>query len=289
MTVFSKEDKKRVFFYADKDAKYYDIVEELTQPCIDLIHNTMIDLVEYSIQQKTNIGQAHPITVLVVGSGTGAEAFRLLDRFPSIHIVAVDFSPAMNSEFTRKFSQVYPDVPFSSKVTLIEEDFFEGTCEPRALCGHLTGIMCQDGFDVAVAGFFLHHYTAEKKRFFYQRIYQCLNKEGALIHGDLFSFQSRSLSKYAHQFGERWIRKQLTNPDPPLVEKHNQLGIDAARLCQEWVHHWNHSHIYHPAERPYAAVTTTYCSHEEMVLEIGYKEFGFPFRLWEAGILWATK
>lgn len=290
MIAFSDEDKKSVFFYADEDAKYYDIVEELAQPNIDLIHDTMIDLVEFSISQKypRYMEVDRLVTVLDVGSGTGAEAFRLLDRFPNIHIIAVDFSPSINREFERKFNKSYPDIDFVSKVTLLEEDFFGESCDPSSLKQNLLKNTGQNGFDAVVAGFFLHHYSGEQKQTFYKRVYECLNKGATLIHGDLFSFQSQALSKYAHEFGERWIRKQLSNPDVHLAEKHKKLGSDASRFCQTWIHHWNNTHDYNPAERPFANVSQNE-NHEQMIIDAGFIELGFPFRLWEAGILWALR
>ena len=96
MNSISDNDKKRVFFYADEDAKYYDIVEALTQPYIDLIHDTMVDLVEYSLTWLRQKPSDRPLYLLDVASGTGAEAFRLLERFDDLRIIAVDFSPPMN-------------------------------------------------------------------------------------------------------------------------------------------------------------------------------------------------
>lgn len=293
MTLFSDEDRKRIFFFTDEDAKYYDLVEELTQPCIGLIHDTMIDLVEYSLGSKRAEAREQQLVVLDPGSGTGAEAFRLLARFDNIHIVAIDFSPAMNQEFRRKFLKRYPRLDFPTKVTLLEEDVFGTTCAPDELIEHLPGLASRDGYDAAVAGFFLHHYSAEQKREFYQRMYESLRPGGVLIHGDLFGFQSRALTRYAHDFGERWIRKQLSNPDAHLREKQGELGAHADRLCREWVAHWNCTHVYHPAERPYpeSAVDSGYpcADHESMIRAAGFREIACPFRLWEAGVIWARR
>lgn len=293
MTVFSNEDRRKIFFYADKDAKYYDVVEELTQPHIDLIHDTMIDLAEYSFLWKQPNNEKETYYILDIGSGTGAEAFRAIERFANVHIVAIDFSTAMNRIFRQKFIERHAGATFSSKVTLIEEDFFSDVCRPANLLNNLSIKETFQGFNAVIAGFFLHHYPAHKKIEFYHRAFEFLKTGGVLIHGDLFGYQSKSLSNYSHDFGERWISRQLLTPDEHLIEKKKAIGKAAGRLRKEWLRHWNDTHIYHPAERPYDTAMFSdnleIMGYEGFVKKAGFLEFGFPFRLWEAGILWAKK
>ena len=293
MSVISDEDKKKKFFYADEDAKYYDLVEELTQPYIDLIHDTMVGLIEYSLTWKCEKPLGCPFYVLDIASGTGAEAFRLLERFDDIHIViaAVDFSRPMNREFRRKFAERHPDGDFDSCVTLIKDDFFGKTCAPENLMSLLPRDLVPRAFDAVIAGFFLNHYPIETQKEFYRRTHAVLRPDGTLVLCEGMSFESQRLSEFAHDFGEHWIRKQLSNPDEHLRSKYNALGSDAARLRRQWIDHWQNAHIYAPdvtftGSRP-PGCEETRPSHTSMALEAGFQEIGFPFRLWEAGILWA--
>lgn len=293
MSVITNGDKKKIFFYANEDAEYYDLLEEFTQPCIDLIHDTMVDLVVYSLTWKLRKAVESPFYVLDVASGTGAEAFRLLRQINEIQIVAVDFSPPMNQQFRRKFAEQYPDRDFQSVITLIEDDFFGEACAPENLLTRLPKDSNQQCFDAIIAGFFLHHYPAKIKQEFFKRTYELLRPTGALVLCEAISFESQRLSDFAHDFGERWMQKQFSNPDERLQSKYNALGSEAVRLYRQWIDHWQNTHIYAPdvtivggQQVGDVEIDTSYAS---MALKAGFKEIGFPFRLWEAGILWALK
>jgi SAM-dependent methyltransferase len=289
VSLISDQDKKNVFFYADEDAKYYDLLEKLN-PYIDLIHDTMVDLVEYSLTWKNEKALGRPFHILDVASGTGAEAFRLLKRFSDIHIVAVDFSPPMNREFRRKFNEQYPDCDFASCVTLIEDDFFSEACAPENLISLLPGDLEPRAFDVVIAGLFLNHYPIETQQEFYRRAHAALRPGGTLVLCEDIAFESQRLSEFAHDFGDRWIRKQFRDPDEYLRNKYN---IDTARLRQQWIDHWQNAHIYAPdvtfTDGRQSDSGETNLSHASMALEAGFQKIGFPFRLWEAAILWGEK
>lgn len=291
MRSFSDGDKENVFFYANQDARYYDQLEEFTQPHIDLIHDTMVELIVYSLTGHDTTESDRPFHILNVASGTGAETFRLLRQFKDVSIVAVDFSPPMNRELRRKFAERYPDQEFASRVTLIENDIFGDACSPEALISMLPNEVESCGFDAVVGGLFLHHYPVEKIREFYRRAHAVLKPGGVLVLCEAISFESQSLSHFAHDYGEQWMRKQFTDPDENLRNTRDSLGKDAERLCTQWIRHWNTEHVYIPD-------VTIHCSplqdhhestatHAALAVEAGFQEVGFPFRLWEAAVLWA--
>jgi len=293
MSTISNKIRKKVFFYADEDAKYYDIVEGLTQPYIDLIHDTMVDLVEYSLTWNNDINLDRPYYLLNVASGTGAEAFRLLKRIENIHIVMVDFSQPMNREFRRKFDEQYPDCDINSKVTMIEEDFFSEILSPENLISLLPENLTPRVFDGIIAGFFLHHYPTEIKEEFFKKTHALLRPSCALVLCEAINFMSKSLSEFSHDFGERWIRKQFSDPDEHLQRNFKRIGKDAMRLKQSWINHWNNTHIHSPDIKfdriqtaDHEKINPSYAS---MAMDAGYKEIGFPFRFWEVGVLWAKK
>jgi len=279
-----------LFFYAGDDAKYYDIVEELTQPYIDLIHDNMIDLVEYSISWEQNTPVNRPFVVLVIASGTGAEVFRLLDRFKgNIHILAVDYSPFMNDQLIAKFNKRYPNREFKKSITLVENDIFSTECEPKKLCALIPKEIRVSKFDAVVAGFFLHHYRPDKKQLFFNNTYEVLRKRGVLVLCEAVSYQSKELSKFAHDFGERWMKKQFTDPEEHLKENFKLLGSDAQRLKKQWIEHWNTQHHYSADYNIMKKMDDTCPTYAEMAIQEGYKEVGFPFRFFEVGTLGGIK
>lgn len=293
MSLISDDERKRMFFYADSDGSHYDITAELTQPHLDLIHDTMVDLVEYSVTWKREKPLERPFYVLVVASGTGAETLRLLKRNSDIRIIAVDFSPLMNHELRRKFDEQYPRRDFDSYVKLIEEDFFGDRCGPDALLSFLPASLQPRAFDVVVGSFFLHHYSFPTKQEFFRRSQAVLRPNGALVLCEPFAFESASLTDFAYDFDERWIRKQFMDPDVHLRSKRDALGSDAAGLCSKWIEHRANTHICGiDAKFTSAPILTserTTPSHASMALAAGFQEIGFPFRLWETGILWARR
>lgn len=281
-------EREDVFFYATRDVKYYDLLEELAQPYIDLIHDTMVDLMAYSLRDACGDRYADP-RVLIIGSGTGAELFRVLDRFPRAQLVAIDFSPQMNAELRRKFTERRPRQDFDRRINLIEADFFSDRCQSEKLLRDLPS-RYSGLFDVVIAGFFLHHYNESTKALFYRRAAALLRAPGFLVHGDLFNFQSDLLSAFAHDFGERWIRKQMSDPDPTLRAKFDAVGSEIHRLREEWITHWNATHQYAPiesAERRTGSAPDL--GQAAIALREGFSDIGCPFRLWEAAILWARK
>lgn len=279
-----------LFFYAGDDAKYYDIVEELTQPYIDLIHDNMIDLVEYSISWKKKTPVNRPFVVLVIASGTGAEVFRLLDRFKgNIHIVAVDHSPFMNEQLIEKFNKRYPNKEFKKSITLVESDIFSTECEPKTLCAFIPKEIKAKKFDAVLAGFFLHHYPTDKKQLFFNNTYEVLRKSGVLVLCEAVSYQSKELSKFAHDFGERWMQKQFTDPEEHLKENIKLLGEDAQRMKKQWINHWNTQHHYQADFNIMNKTDDVSTTYTEMAIQAGYKDIGFPFRFFEVGTLWGMK
>lgn len=293
MSPISDEERKKIFPYAYEDAKYYDLMEELTQPYIDLIHDTMVDLVRDSLTWKSEKTVKSPFYMLDVASGTGAEAFRLLKCFDDVQIVAVDFSPPMNREFRRKFSKQYPKRDFASCITLIAKDFFSKACAPENLVSRLPEDLKPRAFDAVISGFFLNHYPIETQQEFYRRAYAALRPGGVLVLCEGIGFESQRLSEFSHDFGTRWIDKQFTDPDEHLRGKYSALGSEATRLHQQWSEHWRDAHVYIPdvtltggRRLGHGEASQSYAN---MALETGFREVGFPFRLWETGILWAMK
>jgi hypothetical protein len=142
-------------------------------------------------------------------------------------------------------------------------------------------------FSAVVIGFVTHHYSSEDKREFYLRAAGVLERGGILVHGDLFSYGSKWLAALAHQVGEDWITKQLTNPDSNLQSRFDKIRHIAARLRNAWLTHWNFTHVYAPVQWTSKSFSGDCLDHVTILRQLGFCEVECPFRLWELGIIWA--
>jgi SAM-dependent methyltransferase len=287
------EARDTYFFSHDQEfVQYYDIVAELISPHLKTIHDLMVDLVTESIEKcHDGIDAVDRPCILIVGSGTGAEALRIAKRMPKARIVAVDFSPAMNEEFKKQYARSFPERHFATDIVLFEHDFLSSDCAPQSLTNSLNKYFPFEKFDAAVMGFVTHHYPPQQKLEFYQRMTSMLREGGTLVHGDLFSYGSQWLSGLAHETGERWMRRQLTDPDPNMRSAFEKIRHIADRLLDAWVQHWNNTHIYspidHQCDNMFAQAKSNPVSQIAMLRQLGFSEIECPFRLWEVGVIWA--
>jgi len=285
-------DSSRTFFFAEAGAQYYDVIEELIQPFMGLIHDTMASLVEYALGDAGKKPPGGNVTVLDVGSGSGAEALRVLARFPEAQIVSVDFSESMNAEFKKKLDSAFPGAIESGQVKLLESDFFSPACEPQTLCGHLGNP--ETGYDAVLCGFMLHHYPYDAKREAYQRMHDVLRDGGTLVHGDLFSFGSERLARWAHAFGEQWIQGSFSAVSDDVRSAMAGVGHRPEDVLAQWIDHWNNTHVLDALEnilpnvRPETSQSSP-LSCRAALSAAGFRESGCPFRLWDAGVLWAWR
>jgi ubiquinone/menaquinone biosynthesis C-methylase UbiE len=281
----STKSRSEVYFFAqDREfAPYYDLVEDILNPYLKVTHDLVTDLVVESVKRNKTTRKGDPV-ILVVGSGTGSEVLLIARKLPQARIVAVDFSPLMNSQLREKFSAAFPDQEFRSRVDLLECDFLSDACTPSSMIERLQETFGTDRFDAAVIGFVTHHYSAENKRQFYERIKSVLCNEGSLIHADLFNFDSAWLSGLAHQIGEKWI-VQLTDGNARC--RWPKIQHIAARLQSAWVKHWNHTHMYTPLHNTQPASPGVFPNHMDALRQLGFSEIECPLRLWEVGVIWA--
>jgi len=195
----------------------------------------------------------------------------------------------MNDLFRLKLADHARGKDFASRVSFVEEDFFCDLCAPEQLQAKMPDDVAGEGFDAVIAGLFLHHYGADVKAEFFGRARAALKPGGVLVLCEAMAFDSPSLSQFAHDFGDNWIRKQFSDPDQHLRPKRDSLGADAGRLRDEWLYHWNHTHIYatdvhlRSAREP----RNREPSYTEMAHDAGFRDLGLPFRFWEVGVLWA--
>lgn len=102
-------------------------------------------------------------TLLDLGCGTGLELDYIYSRFPDLRVTGVDLSEQMIGKLQEKHCD--------KEIHLILQDYF--LFEPQA-----------NSFDVAVTFQTLHHFSAAKKRFLFQKMYQCLKPRGVYLECD---------------------------------------------------------------------------------------------------------
>ena len=83
------------------DARLYDSTVEWVVPYYRKMHELLLKLAAESISSMDR-AQGRPVMALDIGSGTGAEAIPLLQTIPSLNLVGVDVSEAMNKVFEQR-------------------------------------------------------------------------------------------------------------------------------------------------------------------------------------------
>lgn len=128
--------------------------------------------------------------LLDLGCGTGLELDRIFEKLPHAKVTGIDLTEAM----LQKLREKHPD----KNMNLICGDYFAvdfGTSE----------------YDCAVSFQTMHHFTHEKKRSLYKKIYNALNEGGLYIECD---YMVETQDEEDHWFRENdRIRKEQGIPD----------------------------------------------------------------------------
>lgn len=101
--------------------------------------------------------------LLDLGCGTGLELDAIFERFPSLHVTGVDFTPAMLERLRDK----YPD----QALNLMVGDY-------------RTIALDSERYDASVSFQTLHHLFPDEKLAFYTRLRQAIKPGGCYIEGD---------------------------------------------------------------------------------------------------------
>ncbi len=293
MARFLDQQKQMAFFYAEQDAACYDDTVELTQPSYWQLHDTIVDLFRYHFGAwTTERAAAVRCSVLDVGCGTGVEGFRLLDAFPSIHLLGADFCQPMLEQFERKLAAKYGTAEWPSKCTLSLLDILDDGLNAGTILSSLP--QGAPELKAIVTAFALHHYTAEEKLRAYRLFFDLLPAGGLLVYGDLFSYESPTVASYAQLHEERWILDSFSNPNEEVRGRLGEMAKNTEVLRELWIEHLRRYNLPTPIEhgwtRPHGSSNGAPAESEVLLLRsAGFVEIACPYRYFQAGIIWAKK
>ena len=109
-----------------------------------------------------------PRFILDIGAGDAILLTTLMEAFPDVSGVALDFSPLMLEQARHRLDK------FGQRATIQEADM-QSPVWRESLAGP---------FNVIVSGFAIHHLPDERKRALYREIYDLLSEGGVLVNSE---------------------------------------------------------------------------------------------------------
>ncbi|MGI6188267.1 MAG: class I SAM-dependent methyltransferase [Clostridiales bacterium] len=151
-------------------------------------------------------------SLLDIGCGTGLELDYIFARFPDLQTVGVDIS----EEMLRKLHSKHRD----KNLTLVCQDYF-------------TYDMGKEQYDAVVSFETLHHYTAEKKKVLFKKIFDCLKPGGVYLECDYIATSQAIEDLVFSEFRRRRLRDGIKDDvfvhfDTPLTLEHELNAIKEA-------------------------------------------------------------
>lgn len=135
--------------------------------------------------------------ILELGCGTGELTLKVLECYPSVEIVAVDYSARM-LDFARAKIE---SAGYAARWTGIELDFGEWANNPN-----FSGLDGQ--FNAAISSLAIHHLEDEMKLKLFQRIRQSLDAGGCFWNADPLLAESAGMKDIYQAAREDWALSQ---------------------------------------------------------------------------------
>lgn len=151
-------------------------------------------------------------TLLDIGCGSGLELDCIFKRFPSLHVTGVDLSKEMLSKLSDKHPNRF--------LNTIQADYF-------------TYPFGENCYDAAVSFETLHHFTMEKKKLLFKKIYSCLKTGGIYLECD-YTAKTQDIEDLLFEECERRRRRDHISPetfahfDTPLTLAHEMQAMREA-------------------------------------------------------------
>ncbi|MBU0628776.1 MAG: class I SAM-dependent methyltransferase [Nanoarchaeota archaeon] len=161
----------------DKGFSYSEILR-LFVPEYEELHSGVVEVL---LSQ-----QSDQSSILVLGSGEGEDAERILDRIVDSNVVCVDNSEEMLDKTAKRLKR------FSGRYRLINADLLN--YEPEG------------SYDSIVSVLTLHHFDLGGKRRLYGHLIRHLKGEGVFVVGDLFTYSQPKLNERVLKEYERYIQ-----------------------------------------------------------------------------------
>jgi len=265
------------FFFAGDDAAYYDDTIELTVPYYSLIHQTMIDILDYhfGVTFGEEFKKIRGI-VLDVGAGTGKESISVLNNFPNLHVLAIDLCPPMQDIFEHNY-QLKFGAMVGKRYKYVIDDITTISVKDEAITQYYID-KDQKGCKAAISAYCIHHFPLKEKKEVYQKMFDFLEPGGILINMDLFNYESESVRTQAHFSDIEYIKREFENPSPQF-ENSRKIPLEKRQMLKEkWLHHMFNDNILDSVE-----------SQIQILKEIGFKDVECVFKYWQQGVLVAKK
>jgi tRNA (cmo5U34)-methyltransferase len=261
----------KALFYAISDAEEYDATIRLTVPYYDIIHKTLIDIFRYHFQQNSQTKSLF----LDIGAGTGTEAIAVLKEFPQFSAVAVDLAAPMKLAFDENYNKIIGRLA-EKRYTYIVEDIFK--LDFNRQISNTPSEYTNYKKLAAISAYCIHHFTIEGKEIIYRKMFDFLDKGGMLVNIDLFNYQSKIISEYAHDFDIQYINDQFENPSPEYISSQKIPITLRKALKDNWIEHMNQDNILNSVEEQI-----------ELLKKIGFTQVECVFKYLQQGIIVAIK
>ena len=150
--------------------------------------------------------------VLDLGCGTGLELNWYFERNPAASVTGIDLAEGMLAALRAKFP--------GKDLELIRASYFD---EPFG----------EECFDAAVSVESLHHFTAERKRPLYEKIFRSLKRGGCFILTDYFAESEEHEAFYQNELRRMKAEQGISDDefyhyDTPLTLEHELEVLRAA-------------------------------------------------------------
>ena len=221
-------------FFSLDFAASYDRSIELVVPNHGFARGVVADFLRYRFSSH----QIANLRILDLGAGTGSWIDLLSDALGGGNFVAVDYSPQMLGVLRNKHSRRAP-----VEVDVVDGDFTQESCWKSIE-------RPEDGFDLVVSAYALHHVSMQARRFVHRNVAQALRLGGLFVNLDLFAYSDSEVSSWAIDLDLDWIRSQHEKPGHSERLRHDWVYKGDGdkerqrRSGRQWLEHYHTSN--HP-------------------------------------------